>query len=131
LDHNTQVVDFYQQAPDGYPVADEGWDTWKQLATLQLAQTHWADQAVSVTVYYRKHEIPAIKAWLRDNLSKIKTISFLCHNDHGFVQAPKEAIGRELYEKLVSKVKPLETAEISEGELLQDIECAGGVCPVR
>ena len=55
------VVDFYQTAPDGYPVADEGWDTWKQLDVLKMAQKHWADQAVSVTVYYKKEEIPQLK----------------------------------------------------------------------
>lgn len=131
INSNTFVVDFYQQAPEGFPVADEGWDTWKQLDILKMVQKHWADQSVSVTVYYRKEEIPQLKVWLSENLQYIKTISFLCHNDHGFQQAPKEAISRERFERLSSKIKPLDFDEIGEGDLVQGVECEGGVCPVR
>ncbi|NBT57363.1 hypothetical protein EBT16_01120 [bacterium] len=106
LDHNTVVVDFYEKAPEGAPVADENWDTWKQLDILKMAQKHWADQSVSVTVYYRKEEINQLKEWLANNLRYLKTISFLCHSDHGFKQAPKETISKEDYEKLSEKVQP-------------------------
>jgi hypothetical protein len=133
VDPQTLVVDFYVRAPNGYPVADEDWDTWKQLDTLKMAQKHWSDQAVSVTVYYKRIDIPKIKEWLAQNLQYIKSISFLCHNDHGFKQAPKEAITREQYEKLASKVKPIELDEAGaeDGELLEGLECEGGVCPLR
>ena len=131
LDHGTVVVDFYVQAPDGYPVVDEGWDTWKQLDTLKLAQKYWADQAVSVTVYYRKEEIPALKAWLAENLQYVKTISFLLESGHGFALAPKEPITREQYERLSKKVKPIELDEIPDGDLVQGVECEGGQCPIR
>jgi hypothetical protein len=100
IDHGTLVVDFYQKAPDGLPVADEDWTTWKQLNTLLLAQKHWADQAVSVTVYYKREDLPALKEWLANNLKFLKTISFLCHSEHGFAQAPKEAITKEQYEAM-------------------------------
>lgn len=130
-DHGTVVVDFYVSAPEGTPVADEAWDTWKQLDVLKLAQKHWADQAVSVTVYYRREEIPQIKEWLANNLSELKTISFLCHNDHGFKQAPKEAISQEQFEKLSKKIKPLDTDTVSQGSEIDSLECAGGVCPVK
>ena len=73
LDHGTMVVDFYLQAPEGMPCADKDFDTWKQLDTLIIAQKHWADQAVSVTVYYKKNEIQKIKDWLADNLKNVKT----------------------------------------------------------
>lgn len=131
IDPSTLVADFYVQAPDGCPVADEDWDTWKQLEILKMAQKHWADQSVSVTVYYKREDIPKLKEWLRDNLAELKTISFLCHNDHGFKQAPKEAITEEQYTKLSSKIKPLEIDEIAEGDMVEGLECEGGVCPVR
>jgi ribonucleoside-triphosphate reductase len=130
LDPGTLVVDFYVKSPDGFPVADEDWTTWKQLDILKMAQTHWADQSVSVTVYYRKEEIPELKLWLADNYRYLKTISFLCHNDHGFKQAPKEKITQEQYEKLSAKIKPIDTDEISAGNL-ESLECDGGVCPVK
>lgn len=130
LDHGTFVVDFYLQAPPELPCADEGFDTWRQLDTLLMAQKYWADQAVSVTVYYRKEELQEIKNWLANNLKYLKTISFLCHNDHGFKQAPKEAITREQYEKLSAKIKSIDDAQIGEGNL-ESMECEGGVCPIK
>ena len=76
VDARTYVVDFYVAAPDGAPTVETGWDTWKQLDTLKMAQKHWADQAVSVTVYYKPEEIPLIKQWLADNLKELKTTKF-------------------------------------------------------
>lgn len=131
LDHGTLVVDFYIQVPETLPCADDGFDTWAQLDALLMAQKHWADQAVSVTVYYKRDDIPRIKAWLALNLSKLKTISFLCHNDHGFKQAPKEAISKEKFEELSAKVRPLQLEDDAGGEMVDGAECAGGACPVR
>ncbi len=130
FDHNTTVVDFYCETPEGTPCVDEGFDTWKQLDTLLFAQKHWADQAVSVTVYYKKDEIPKIREWLSNNISSIKTVSFLCYNDHGFKQAPMEVISKEDYEKKSSKIKPIVDEKISSGDL-EDMECAGGACPIK
>ena len=130
-DPRTMVVDFYQQAPDGFPVADEDWSTWQQLDILKMVQKHCADQSVSVTVYYKKEDIPKLKTWLAENLQYIKTISFLCHNDHGFLQAPKEAITQEQYEKLSKKIKPIDFDDIGEGGMLEGVECEGGTCPIK
>lgn len=130
-DHNTVVVDFYEKAPDGHPVADEDWTTWKQLDVLKMAQKHWADQSVSVTVYYRKEEISELKKWLEDNLKYLKTISFLCHNDHGFKQAPKEAISKDEYERLAETVEPIDVDSVGDGGELDGTECAGGACPIK
>lgn len=129
-DRNTLVVDFYMAAPEGYPVADEDFSTWQQLDTVLMAQKHWADQSVSTTVYYNKEDISQVKEWLSKNLCNIKTISFLLHSEHGFAQAPKEAITKEQYEKLSAKVKPLQEEEIQEGEL-ETNECLKGSCPIR
>jgi ribonucleotide reductase alpha subunit len=130
LDHNTVVVDFYCRAPDGAPVADEDWDTWKQLDVVKTATKHWADQAVSVTVYYRREDLPRLKEWLAENLPTLKTISFLCHSEHGFIQAPKEAITKEQYDALSSVIKPLDEEAIGGGDL-ESLECAGGACPIK
>jgi ribonucleoside-triphosphate reductase len=131
VDLNTLVVDFYQQAPNGFPVVDEGFDTWKQLDVLKLAQTHWSDQAVSVSVYYKREEISQIKAWLADNLKNLKTISFMLQQDHGFKQAPKEPISKEQFEILSSKIKSIDTDGIGEGAELQGTECQNGMCPIK
>lgn len=131
LNHGTQVVDFYRKAPDDLPCADDGFDLWKQLDTLLMAQRHWSDQAVSVTVTYEKHQIPQIRQWLTEHLKELKSISFLCHSDHGFKQAPKEAITKEQYERAMAKLKPIDVDAIDAGADLEDTECAGGACPVK
>jgi ribonucleoside-triphosphate reductase len=130
IDHGTQVVQFFMQTPEGTPCADEGFDTWKQLDVVSMAQKHWADQAVSCSVYYKRNEISAIKQWLIDNLKNLKTISFLCHSEHGFDQAPLEAIDKTHFEKMSTSVKPLDMNTITGGDL-ESLECAGGFCPVK
>lgn len=131
LDHKTMVVDFYVEAPEGLPVADENWDTWKQLDIYKMAQKHWSDQSVSVSVYYEKTDIPKIKQWVADNIKEIKSISFLCHSDHGYDQAPKQAITKEEYQRLSKLVKPIDVNKITDGPELTDTECEGGACPVK
>jgi ribonucleoside-triphosphate reductase len=94
-------------------------------------QSNWADNAVSCTVYYRKEELPEIQDWLSKNYKNhIKSVSFLLHSDHGFVQAPYEEISQEDYEKAVKNVQPILTIQTSN-EMIDGIECEGGACPVR
>jgi ribonucleoside-triphosphate reductase len=131
LDHSTVVVDFYCKAPEGTPVADEDWDMYKQLDVLKMVQKYWADQAASVTVYYKKEELEELKSWLRLNLRYLKTISFLCHNDHGFKQAPLEAITEKQYNGGVKKVSEISFDNIVSGEEVELDECEGGVCPIK
>jgi ribonucleoside-triphosphate reductase len=130
LDHTTLISEFYCKTPDGTPCVDDGFDMWKQLDTLVFAQKYWSDQAVSVTIYYRKEDINQIKAWLALNLKNIKTISFLCQNDHGFIQAPIEMINKEEYEKLSEGIKEIKFDDIESGDDLQNLECAGS-CPTK
>ena len=128
-DPNLVVADFYEEAPQGFPVADRDWDTWKQLETVKMAQKHWADQSISVTVYYDRNDIPKLKEWLRGNLQYLKTISFLPHSDHGFVQAPKEAISQDQFEQLSKTIKPLE-GDLGTGDL-RELECSTNSCPIK
>jgi hypothetical protein len=95
-------------------------------------QTDWADNAVSVTVYYRKEELPLIKEWLEKNYDKgVKSVSFLLHSDHNFSLPPYEEITKEQYEKLVSKVDmSIPLVQTSFG-MVDFGDCEGGACPVR
>lgn len=130
FDKNTVVVEFYIETPPETPCADQDFDTWKQLDTLLMAQAKWSDQAVSVTVYYKREDIPEIKEWMSKNLCNIKTISFLCREEHGFKQAPWESITEKQFLEKSKEIKPLDLSEINEGKL-ESQECEGGVCPVK
>jgi ribonucleoside-triphosphate reductase len=105
----------------------------EQLELVKKLQTYWADNAVSVTIYYQKSELPGIKTWMKENYELgVKSVSFLLHSEHGFAQAPYEEVTEEKYLELKKLVKPLNSVEIGDtsGSNL-DVECAGGACPVR
>jgi len=131
LDHDTLVVDFPCVTPEGTPVADEDRDTFKQLEAIKTAQKYWSDNSVSVTVYYKKEDLGSIKEWLKENLSELKTISFLCHNEHGFIQAPYEAITEEEYNKAVKNIKPLDLNALIKSADVEMDDCSSGACPIK
>lgn len=137
LDHSTQIVTFPMSLPK-HTVFAEDCSAIDQLEWVKKAQTEWSDNSVSVTVYYRKNELPAIKDWLLKNYNNsVKTVSFLLHNDHGFDQAPMEQITKEEYETLASSCRPIVDLEgvcysaMDVDVMANEKECAGGVCPKR
>lgn len=136
IDHTTQIVSFPIKLPDNTVLA-ENCTAIDQLEWVKKLQTDWSDNSVSVTVYYRKQELPAIKEWLRVNYNNsVKTVSFLLHNDHGFDQAPLEQITKEEYETMKASCQPITDLQgiCYTEESLESIaqgECAGGACPLR
>ena len=129
-DHGTSVVSFPCSFPEGTVFAGDVTAVY-QLDVIKRLQEEWSDNAVSVTIYYRKEELPQIKEWLNDNYFNVKSVSFLLHNDHGFDQAPMEEITKEQYEEMAAKVTPI-TSLVSLNMADVDIQdCEGGACPVR
>ena len=132
-DHNTVVVSFPCMVPEGTKLAND-MTAVDQLEVIKRLQTEWSDNAVSVTIYYRKHELQDIIEWLKVNFINVKSVSFLLHNEHGFVQAPLEEITKEVYDALVSGTRTIVSIDESSIIKLDDMElsdCEGGVCPVR
>ncbi|NBR35864.1 MAG: hypothetical protein EBT80_00485 [Chitinophagales bacterium] len=131
-DHTRAVVEFPCKSPEGAVLA-ANMTALEQLEWVKKMQTEWADNAVSVTVYYRKEELPAIKEWLAENYdSSVKSVSFLLHSEHNFPLPPYEEISQEAYEKLLSKIDfsvPLQQSSFG-GELSLD-DCATGACPIK
>lgn len=136
LDYNTQVISFPYALPEGTILA-ENCTAVQQLEYVKRLQTEWSDNAVSVTVYYKKEELPEIKEWLRKNYnSSVKTVSFLLHSDHGFKQAPLEKITKEQYEEMIKTTRPITNVSTicynsSDDKFIGEGECAGGACPLK
>jgi hypothetical protein len=133
FDHNTQIITFPHKLPDDTVLA-ENCSAVDQLNWVKRLQRDWSDNSVSVTVYYRKHELPEIKEWLKENYNtNIKTVSFLLHSDHGFIQAPMEQITKEEYEKLASQCRPITDLNgICYVEDTLEADCANGnACPIK
>ena len=126
-DYNTSVISFPCKVEALYARDVSAVD---QLELVKKLQTVWSDSSVSVTVYYRLHELPAIQAWLQKHFeTSIKSVSFLLHNDHGFIQAPYEEISAAQYDAMNSFVLPL--TSFQEFIELDLDECATGACPIR
>ena len=133
VDRHSVVVSFPVKSPERAVTADQlnAIDLLNLVATLQEL---WSDNAVSCTVYYRANELDGVKRWLAENFdNRIKSVSFLPYQDHGFAQAPLSPISEEEYHALVSSVSPL---EINYHELrlqhgtTDTEECTRG-CPIR
>jgi ribonucleotide reductase alpha subunit len=131
-DHSRWVVEFPCESPEGSVLAAD-MTAVEQLEWVKKMQTEWADNAVSVTVYYRKEELSLIKEWLEKNYDNaVKSVSFLLHADHNFPLPPYEEIDKATYEKLLGKVDFSMPLQDTVGfDMLDMDDCSTGACPVR
>ena len=128
-DRSTVVVEFPCHI-NGKTILAKDMSAVKQLELVKKMQTVWSDNSVSVTVYYHLEELDEIKEWMKKHYANsLKTVSFLLHSEHGFAQAPYEEITKEEYDKRASRLTDIEHVEA--GEVLQELECAGGSCPIK
>jgi intein/homing endonuclease len=135
-DTTTQIISFPYSLPKHTVFANEC-TAIQQLEYVRRLQTDWSDNSVSVTVTYKKEELPAIKEWLKENYNDtVKTVSFLLYSGHGFDQAPIEPITKEQYQEMKKKCKPFTSLEgicyvESDQQFIGEGECAGGACPIK
>jgi ribonucleoside-diphosphate reductase alpha chain len=131
-DRTKYVVEFPCESPEGSVLAKD-MTAVEQLEWVASMQKDWADNAVSVTVYYRKEELEEIKSWLEKYYdTSIKSVSFLLHSDHNFPLPPYEQITEEEYRKTVAKIDLTIPMQQNSSNLELDLDnCATGACPVK
>jgi ribonucleoside-triphosphate reductase len=130
-DRATMVAEFPCMYKGDVISADD-MTVFEQLDTVAFMQKMWSDNSVSVTAYYKKEELPALRKYLEENFKdNFKTLSFLLYSGHGFAQAPFEPISKEQYEFLSAKVKPILSAEINEDDVEELGACGIGGCPIK
>jgi len=87
---------------------------------------------VSVTCYYAPEELDAVREYLGEHWGQMKSVSFLRQEDHGYDQAPLEAIDTDRYLDLVSRIDDSVQMTLQGfSTLLDGEECATGACPIR
>ena len=132
-DHTKWVVEFPAESPENATLAAD-MTAVEQLEWVKKMQTEWADNAVSVTVYYRTEELPQMKDWLKENYDEsVKSVSFLLHADHNFPLAPYEEIDEGTYRAMLAKIDlsiPMGSVTLDDN-LMDDPSCTTGACPVR
>ncbi|TFF99341.1 MAG: ribonucleoside-triphosphate reductase, adenosylcobalamin-dependent [Promethearchaeota archaeon] len=119
---NSVVVEF--------PVHEEYYDRgkddvsiWEQAENAAAYQKYWSDNQVSITITFTPEEADQIERVLECFEDKLKAASFLPIKEHGYKQAPYEKISKEKYERMSSKLKPLNlssTADRAIGEKFCD-----------
>tara|TARA_R110000772_G_scaffold62137_5_gene139666 strand:- start:1817 stop:3727 length:1911 start_codon:yes stop_codon:yes gene_type:complete len=132
LDRSSMIVEFPCKYPDGVPSFDD-LTVFEQLETVKFMQKNWSDNSVSVTAYYTKEDLPALKEYIEENFAEnFKTLSFLLQGStSGFKQLPEEPISKEQYEYLSAKVKPIESVVINEEDFEDLGACGIGGCPIK
>jgi len=99
---------------------------WEQMENTAQMQYYWSDNSVSVTISFKKDEANQIKDALELYETRIKSVSFLPLEDHGYEQAPYIPITEKEYERLISKIKPLKLKE--DVHELTEKYCDGETC---
>lgn len=127
---DTLVVSFPVDHSNAVPAKDV--TAVQQLEVQKWLQENWADNSVSVTVYYDEEELPKIRDWLAENYNEsVKTVSFLKKSNHGFKLAPLEEITQDEYIKMKRTIKPLTRSNAGQRDLLEGVECVSGACPIK
>jgi adenosylcobalamin-dependent ribonucleoside-triphosphate reductase len=104
-----------------FPVHEENFDRskddvsiWEQAQNAADYQKYWSDNQVSITITFNKDEADQIEYVLECFEDKLKAVSFLPIDEHGYEQAPYEKIDKEKYEEMTKDLKPLDLSETKE-----------------
>lgn len=105
---NTTAVYFPVRIED-FDRAEKDVSMWEQLELAADLQAHWADNQVSVTVKFdKKAEGPHIARALEIFETRLKGVSFLPHDDHGYDHAPYQPITKAEYEAAAAQIGSLD-----------------------
>ena len=104
---------------------------WEQVALAVFIQKWWADNQVSCTVTFKPEEAKEIPVILNYYKYDLKAISFLPKTESGaYKQMPYEAITEEKYNELLSGIKPLNIANISQ-DSKPELYCDSTSCEIK
>lgn len=118
-----------------FPVKEEIYNKGKKDASIWLQVTNavelqekWADNQVSITVTFTKEEVSEIKDILEIFGPRLKSISMLPINDHGYAQAPYITITKEQYEEMRESITEINLSESIHEQ--DDKFCDGDTCTI-
>lgn len=130
-DPSTVVVEFPCEFPEDTLVAKDV-DVFTQLDLVRRLQAEWADNAVSVTCYYKPEDLKGIQEYLSKHWHEMKSVSFLLLDDHGFDQAPLESIDYDTYIETKGRINhDIQLDLFGMSVLMDGEECVTGACPIR
>lgn len=103
---------------------------WEQMQNAADYQKYWADNQVSCTVKFQKHEAADIPRVLSAYEDQLKGISFLPHSNHGYQQAPYEPCSVADANSYNSKLSVTDYSEFID-EAAGSKYCDGDKCEIN
>ena len=130
-EESTLVVGIPVDVGEGIRTASD-LSLWEQLSLAAFIQKYWADNQVSCTVTFDPEtEGDQIAPALDYFQYQLKGISFLPRLDYGaYPQMPYEAVDKETYEELLSKVNRLSFGRIKGDDVEAERFCDNDVCEI-
>ncbi len=132
---STYVLEFPVKAPDGAICKDDV-TAIAQLEHWKIVKKHYTEHNPSVTISVGEDEWIAVGNWVYENWDLVGGLSFLPRSNHVYQLAPYEAINKDRYEKMLSKINHLDFSKIvtyetvDETEVKKELACVSGVCEI-
>ena len=105
---------------------------WEQFANAADMQRHWADNQVSATITFRKDEVKDIQTCLETFETSLKGISMLpVGDDHGYKLPPYQAITKDQYEEMVSRISPFNFNGQTHDVTAEEKFCTNDTCTFK
>lgn len=106
---------------------------WEQLENAAAMQECWSDNSVSITVTFKPNEAKDLPRALELFESRLKSVSFLPLEEHGYDQAPYITIDKAEYDRAVSAIKATDLSVADHDETATPKFCDNDTCvvPVR
>ena len=125
----TSVI-YFPVLHDKGTISDKDVSIWEQFANAVDLQHYWADNQVSITISFQAHEKNQIARALSCFDTRLKGVSLLPLEDHGYAQAPYTQAPREEIEAYAATLAPLDFSSLtSEGENADANKfCDGDAC---
>jgi ribonucleotide reductase alpha subunit len=107
---------------------------YEKVALAAMAQRHWSDNSVSVTVSFDKEkETKDVGTVLHLFDGQLKTVSFLPMGNETYAQMPYTQITEEEYEKYINKLMPIDFKDVYDGmafDALGEKYCSTDFCEI-
>jgi len=125
----TMVV-YFPTEEQNFTKGKEEQTLWEQMENAAKMQYYWSDNSVSVTVNFKPSEANQIQGALEHYETRLKTVSFLPLEDHGYIQAPYITISKEKFDEYSAKLKPVSFTSLSSIDKKIEGGCDGDKCEV-
>lgn len=106
---------------------------WEQASMVAMLQREWADNSVSNTLTFRKHEESQIERVLSAFAPVVKSISMLpdqMESDTPYAQPPYEPIDRESYEIMQTEMGTIDWSKFGGSDGLDSKYCETDHCEI-